>query len=682
MADKTIPALTSVGTLTTGYMFPVALSASVEATRSSIDILAISLSDNFFSITSNTPVSSDKEGRLYGRFRNFTSNVLISGSDLKVEGGVTTSGLNAGHYKSHTLSRPQFYSTIAGGSGITNAGLYSFVGGGRDNSISLTTNDYCVIVGGYQNASSSDDTFMGGGIQNTIGTTATDSTLVGGYLNTVGNGVTAGFIGGGQSNDIAASAIYSTVVGGFTNSADGNYSFIGGGDSNAMDSATTNGTVVGGHSNTLVNGDYSFIGGGNINNINSNHSVIGGGYNNVTNSSYSTIGGGYQNTTNSPTALGANTISVIVGGQGNTTNDIYNFIGGGFNNGVTGDGAIVVGGQYNYVTGNYSVIGGGNYNLNRVAYGTIGGGFLNIINPHDTFGGNSYSFIGGGRENTTHNYQSVICGGIYNSSSGIVSSILGGENNSCTGARSSILGGYYNTISGADYALVAGTRSVARHNGSFVLSDSRQVSHKHSFDQDSITFCFQRGAFFSGTDIRTSGGNIYVNGDIISTSQTAPTVTYKGPGIIYYACEPSGNLAGTETLLQKYTLPANTLKTNGDRLKIHAAGKNLGGAGSNYLTLAFGGSGLGDSTIGKGINRLAVGGTDVRWQIDAEIIRSGASMIRWNDSWTNTAAADNSYWSDYSNRSLTANQIISISGNGASANDIIVDSMTVEYWPM
>lgn len=124
-------------------------------------------------------------------------------------------------------SRGQF-SFIGGGSnnhifsGSSGAGR-NFIGGGNGNSIGLTATfpaEYSAIPGGFQNTiqNDCDYSFIGGGRDNTItGAGSTNGVIGGGAFNLIGNGVNRKF---------------ASILGGERNLANGDYSFAIGGASN------------------------------------------------------------------------------------------------------------------------------------------------------------------------------------------------------------------------------------------------------------------------------------------------------------------------------------------------------------------------------------------------------------------------------------------------------------------
>jgi len=356
---------------------------------------------------------------------------------------------------------------ITGGSGNTNSGTYSFIGGGQSNS---ATGNCSVVGGGRQNTLSGSYSFIGGGLCNTASNNC--STVSGGYKNTVLS--TSSFIGGGRCNisniagggntnsDVIVGGISNStssgyygvgqnfIGGGVTNSICGDYNVVVGGGGNSVNDISEYSAIVGGYNNKICfapsYSQYSVIGGGESNVLSATHSFIGGGELNTISgfTCYSVIGGGFCNrvTCNLSSVAGGvlNRISgqnsFIGGGSGNTVSGQYSFIGGGCNNITSGNTSTVGGGRCNIANGACSFIGGGQFNTASSTGSTIAGGLCNIA-------GGAYSFVGGGTGNTM------------SSSTTCFSSISSGVRNNVACRHSFIGSGSGNTI-GGDFGVIVG----------------------------------------------------------------------------------------------------------------------------------------------------------------------------------------------------------------------------------
>jgi hypothetical protein len=414
---------------------------------------------------SSTPeiVTNSTEGAL--SIKNGTGNVdnttnLLEGVN---SGGTTTSFIRAdGAFSGTSIYGTNLTATtisattatirkITGGSGNTNSGTYSFIGGGQSNS---ATGNCSVVGGGRQNTLSGSYSFVGGGQFNTA--SSTGSTIAGGLCNIAGGAYS--FIGGGTGNTMTAStSCFSSISSGVRNTIICRNSFIGSGSGNTIGgdcgfigtglgnclSVVGYTSIINGCNNT-VSGTYGIIGNGSKNLITAIHSFIGNGSGNtVCAGTYSFIGSGCQNN-----VTGSN--SSIVGGGINTTNSGYYSIGHNF----------LGGGRCNNINSDYSTISGGYKNTNTEACGSfIGGGISNSISG--TYGNNQSSSIVGGYLNSMINTQySVIAGGASN----YICS------NSTVSLNNSIVGGGSNAIFGNIYGLGINLNTIAGGSDNYVVN--------------------------------------------------------------------------------------------------------------------------------------------------------------------------------------------------------------------
>jgi hypothetical protein len=270
------------------------------------------------------------------------SNIPSSGGGTFTGGTVSgatnfTGGLSANTFSATTATIRK----ITGGSGNTNSGIYSFIGGGQLN---CTISANCSVVGGgLCNRATNFFTTIGGGVSNI-------------------SSASYSFIGGGSSN--TASGVYSTVAGGCKNTASNTYSTVGGGRLNIACGEYS--TVSGGYKNT---NSYSYF-------CPNRYSTIAGGSCNVTSSGYygngyNFISGGLCNTTTGD-------YLTIGGGRANTASGVYSTVGGGFSNTASGNTSTIAGGCKN-IAGACSFVGGGICNSATGTHSFIGAGSGNTV---------------------------------------------------------------------------------------------------------------------------------------------------------------------------------------------------------------------------------------------------------------------------------------------------------------
>jgi hypothetical protein len=171
-------------------------------------------------------------------------------------------------------------STLFGGQKNINIVSYSTLGGGLGNTITNSSGDHSVILGGTNNTTVSGfNTVIGGGRFNTVD--GNFSSVFSGFENRIFNTLTGNTIAGGQRNTIHTQKLPKRV----------RFS-----------------SIFGGSGNQIEDRDFSVIIGGSGNYINSNYSAILGGQANTAN------GDGSMLMTTSGTISGVNQ-SVMIGGS-------------------------------------------------------------------------------------------------------------------------------------------------------------------------------------------------------------------------------------------------------------------------------------------------------------------------------------------------------------------------------
>ena len=236
-----------------------------------------------------------------------------------------------------------------GGTLNTSSTDYSFIGGGKNNYINVSSySGYCsnggysVIAGGENNILSSCYGFIGSGCCNSISAYYGYSSILGGSCNTISNCyIGNSSILGGSRNLITGYGGSTSIAGGFRNTGSNPNSFIGAGRCNS-------------------NSGYDSIIGAGINNcLSSNSSAIVAGYNNCVSDGGSFIGAGCNNTVSSYY------LNNIVGGHLNkiTGYNCNGFIGAGCKNLIDSvDNSSIVGGVCNTASAACSGILGGECN--------------------------------------------------------------------------------------------------------------------------------------------------------------------------------------------------------------------------------------------------------------------------------------------------------------------------------
>jgi hypothetical protein len=141
---------------------------------------------------------------------------------------------------------------------------------------------------------------------------------------------------------------------------------------------------------------------------------------------------------------------------------------------------------------------------------------------------------------------------------------------------------------------------------------------------------------------------------------------------------PAGNVGGGADDLITYTLPASTLMTTGDAVRIRAVGEFAANANGKKIEILFG------SSVLYATGSQVQNGGD--WQFDAIVIRTGAAtqsataVLSTNGS---LFVAEAQYPLDYTTptQTLSGAIVIKCRGTGVSTNDIIQRFMIVEFLP-
>ena len=437
------------------------------------------------------------------------------------------------------------WQTVRTGAAQVASGVGSVITGGQLN----TSNGYSAVVsGGYANTSNSAESFVGAGSNNSIGSNGQFSAIVGGAYNTA-NGY-YNFIGAGYTNSGTASAAATTntttiVVSASTtiylSSTNANIKvgqYISGTGITANTYATstvTTGTAAVMNTST-ISGTTLTVGSLASGTIIAGMVLTGTG---VTAGTYIVSGAGSSWTVSTSQTVASTTITgtayTFTISQAATTT-------AGITLSFYTPHGVVVGGGNNQATGSYSFIGGGGdagtaANRNSVAgdWGAVVGGNINTLNS-----ASSYSFIGGGQQNSITNTTSVLVGGNKNTVSGYSSFIGGGYFNTSNGNGSVIVGGQGGTnrsIAGANnFASNYNTRQGDAQTGLYVLSKAATT--------DATATVLTTNFAAAGTTnqvILPNDSAYYFQGYVISTAQfnlaTTAAASAAGTATITFATQ-------------------------------------------------------------------------------------------------------------------------------------------------
>ena len=488
-----------------------------------------------------------------------------------------------------------FGSTISGGSGHTNQGILSTIGGGAENRIQQNAR-WTTIVGGVRNLIDSEANYsivgagvensiqtnaqfgvIGGGRENAIQTNAHYNTIGGGQFNVVQANASSSTIGGGFGNQITAGSVEATIPGGGLNRAAASYAFAAGRLAQAL------------HPGAFVWADSS---GTQFSSTGLNEFAVraGGGVRFDT-------GGAGMTLDNQPVLSG--TVGTAQLADGSTLGEIADDDGSGsgldadlldgFNSTDFAVAAHDHDSAYWKLTGNSgpgvlgttdnhplefhanglrvlrlephatspNVIGGAGANAVSagVAGATIGGGGDSGLNNRVT---DSYGTVAGGQGNragdglgtASDRTGATVGGGLLNTATGAEATIAGGRLNQANASGAAIGGGTgnvvssaYGTIPGGIFARSSRYGQMSYASGGFVVEGDAQTSVHVS--RQITADATARELFLDGVSSRltiNSGRSMCFDILIVARSSGGQSAAYRVHGLIE-------NVAGTTTLV-------------------------------------------------------------------------------------------------------------------------------------
>jgi len=195
----------------------------------------------------------------------------------------------------------------------------------------------------------------------------------------------------------------------------------------------------------------------------------------------------------------------------------------------------------------------------------------------------------------------------------------------------------------------------------------------------SDTIAFRKDGTFhqyiSGSEelFTTTSGDIKSNGTYQYTMGSSSTYVVT-PGVLKNYYTDAANSGTSETDLYTFTLPANALINNGDKLEILYSVYVTDNVASNIIALYFGNSSLSQ------LYADALSTTNETVNYKFLLIRTSSSTLRYN---LNIESGDYHSYANYDLSSLdfTTTQVIKVTGTGT-ASDVIVAKMgTITYIP-
>jgi hypothetical protein len=177
------------------------------------------------------------------------------------------------------------------------------------------------------------------------------------------------------------------------------------------------------------------------------------------------------------------------------------------------------------------------------------------------------------------------------------------------------------------------------------------------------------------TSGQVSSGNLTLNNTPSSDNHAANKLYVDGRfNSLKSDTTQTGNVGTGEDNLIGYTMPANTLGTNGDYIEIDAFGTMAANANNKQLKLYFGSTVIYDSTS------LAV--NDADFNINCKIIRTAESSQKCIiNIMSNNATLPTTSIYTTTTESTSGSITIKCTGEGVSDNDIVQEGLLVRWYP-
>lgn len=165
-------------------------------------------------------------------------------------------------------------------------------------------------------------------------------------------------------------------------------------------------------------------------------------------------------------------------------------------------------------------------------------------------------------------------------------------------------------------------------------------------------------------------GNLSTEGEL-TIDAASGTETAKVGGVIHVDTTAVGNVGSGEDDLITYTLPANTLDTNGQIIKITAAGTTASNGNNKTIKLYLGSTELTSASANTP--------NDQDWCFEAIIIRKGSSSQVSLVKFFSNDSSDDTVDVLQDSEDLTTNLVIKCTGEATSDDDIVQELMVIEW---
>lgn len=162
------------------------------------------------------------------------------------------------------------------------------------------------------------------------------------------------------------------------------------------------------------------------------------------------------------------------------------------------------------------------------------------------------------------------------------------------------------------------------------------------------------------------------SGTVIPAGTGSGTATLTG--VLHTNTTSVGNVGTGEDDLMTYSLPANSVVTNGRGIRIKAWGSTAANSNAKRVKIHFG------AVVLEGVSLIA-GGAAGKWSATATIVRSGSSAQRYSSDFLENRGGSVTLNTDCGTLTQTETGAITIkcTGTATADNDIVQEGMIVEY---
>jgi len=179
--------------------------------------------------------------------------------------------------------------------------------------------------------------------------------------------------------------------------------------------------------------------------------------------------------------------------------------------------------------------------------------------------------------------------------------------------------------------------------------------------------------YANGVNVFSQTATLNTSQVILRTLSGTSTSYARVGGTINVNTTAVGNVGAGEDDLITYTVPANTLSTNGDHIEFKVSGTFAANANTKRIRVKFGATTLLDTTA------LAFNGVD--WSAEGTIVRTGATTQKAYCAFRAGATLTSTSDDTAPGETLSASSVFKVTGEATSNNDIVETFHTLKWFP-